>query len=279
MSSSEEEEFTGDPEEEEEEEFVEEEEDDDDEDEPLASLKVDRKRAASKISPSYNEGSSVDEESSSDDDDDIPLSALAEKASPKKNGKKKAAPSPKKKAKNSVTKKKKKKKAPPKKKESTLSSTSSSKNYEWASAALYGTECDKGLLIQRLLCRWWYAFNWPDPEKLPEKPPKNYDSLDGFPGVYVCSSGDQVGQLKDLRDATAAPTFRNFAKKSSEELKELLLKALGEQKKQLVAADGPGTSTEKELDRLIKWCNKVNATKAEKDAAKVLKSQGLKLPE
>jgi hypothetical protein len=284
MSSTEEEEFRGeleegesngandDPGEEGDEDFVADQEGDDDEseDEPLEALKSSPKRAAAKVTPNYAEDS--DDES----EDDVPLVALVsakKKNTPKKNdsGKKKAAA-----------------KAPPKKKKSSTKvtlkkkvsavSTASNKSYDFASAALYGTECDKGLLIQRLLCRWWYAITWPDLSALPDKPPKNYDSLDGFPGVYICTSGDQVGKIKDLRDAAGCPSFQNFAKKTSEELRTLLLKALEEQKKQLVAAEGTGTATEKELDRMIKWATKLNTNKAEKEAGKVLKAHGLALP-
>lgn len=305
MSSSEEAEFDG-GEEEGDEAFVEEEEaeeesSDDDDDAPISSLRNDtpepsRKRAATKAS--YKEDSSEGEEaddddddaeeesSSDDDDDDVPLSALvAQKPAAKTNGtKKKAAATkkdpPKKKATKAKAKSAAKKKPPPKKKSSTVSNGSSSaksKSYEWASAALYGTECAKGLLIQRLLCRWWYAFTWPDPTALPVRPPANHDSLDGFPGVYVCTAGEEVGNIQDLRDHDAAPTFSNFARKTAEELRDLLVAALQEQTKQLIAAEGSGTATEKELGSLLKWANKVNVTKAEKEAAKVLKSQGLSL--
>jgi len=306
MSSSEEEEFHD------EDEAFEEESSEDDE--PLSNLKVDdtndtdtatpgsdRKRSASSrksSSVSYKEldesdGDDDDDESSDDDDDDIPLSSLvAKKPAPKTNGttKKKAPASFKSKKKDPPPKKKAKtvKKAAPKKKSSTVSSSSAaaansnggggSKSYEWASAALYGTKCDKGLLIQRLLCRWWYAFQWPDPATLPAKPPKNFDSLDGFPGVYIGTAAENVGQIQDVRNQEEAPSFQNFAKKTAEELRDLLVTAIQEQTKQLVAAEGSGTPTEKELQKLLKWANKLNVNKAEKEAAKVLKSQGLRLP-
>jgi len=306
MSSSEEEEFHD------EDEAFEEESSEDDE--PLSNLKVDdtndtdtatpgsdRKRSASSrksSSVSYKEldesdGDDDDDESSDDDDDDIPLSSLvAKKPAPKTNGttKKKAPASFKSKKKDPPPKKKAKtvKKAAPKKKSSTVSSSSAaaansnggggSKSYEWASAALYGTKCDKGLLIQRLLCRWWYAFQWPDPATLPAKPPKNFDSLDGFPGVYIGTAAENVGQIQDVRNQEEAPSFQNFAKKTAEELRDLLVTAIQEQTKQLVAAEGPGTPTEKELQKVLKWANKLNVNKAEKEAAKVLKSQGLRLP-
>ena len=126
-------------------------------------------------------------------------------------------------------------------------------------------------MIQRLLCRWWYAINWPDTSKIPESPPKNCDALDGFPGVYVCTAGDDVGKIIDYRNKDDAPSFENLAKKSSEELQELLIKALDEQKRQLIEAEGTGTETEKELNSLLKWAKKVKAKTADKEGEKVLK--------
>jgi len=217
-----------------------------------------------------------DDEFDDDDEDDVPLSALASPSTKKKkktngketpNGKKKKA-TPAKKKTSSV-----KKKAP----SSTASVSSaknsgSSSNFKTASAALYGSECQKGMLIQRLLCRWWYAIEWPDPAAIPNEPPPNYDPLDGFPGVYVCTDGEEVGAIKDFRDKDKCPNFINMAKKSSEELQTLLIKALTEQRKQLIEAEGTGTGTQKELDDLLKWASKVKPATADKEAAKLLKA-------
>lgn len=218
-----------------------------------------------------------DDDDDDDDDDDVPLSALAspspkkkKKATPKKaaNGKKTKKATPTKKAKKKVT-------------SSSAASVSSAKssgssNYKSASAALYGGDCEKGQLIQRLLCRWWYAIEWPDPAAIPKVPPKHYDPLDGFPGVYVCTDGDEVGAIKDFRDKDKCPNFNNMAKKSSAELQTLLIKALTEQRKQLIAAEGTGTDT-KELDNLLKWAAKIKPANADKEAIKVLKTAKLSL--
>ena len=229
-----------------------------------------RKRTARGKPVSYAEDD--DDEGS---EDDIPLVML--KDSPKKktsNGTKKAAPPAKKKA-----------KATPKSKSKTSSASTVSKstgssadNYQSASAALYGSGCKKGLLIQRLLCRWWYAITWPDPAALPKEPPKHYDALDGFPGVYICTEGDAVGAIQDIRDKEKCPNFNNFAKKSSEELQQLLIKACQEQLRQLIEAEGNGTATEKELKDIIKWATKIKPPTADKEAAKVLKAAKLTLP-
>jgi hypothetical protein len=218
-----------------------------------------RKSAIKKVN--YIEDSDDDDE---EEDDDLPLAAL-KGVPPKKakNGEKKTP-----------VKKKKVKKEPV----ATASSTTSSDGkYQSASAALYGSDCQKGQLIQKLLCRWWYGIIWPDPASLPEKKPAHYDALDGFPGVYVCTAGDDVGKIMDVRDMEKCPSFNNFAKKSSAELQTLLLKALEEQKKQLIAAKGTGTPTEKELNDMIKFTKKVKPSTADKEAAKVLKAAKMTL--
>jgi hypothetical protein len=302
MSSSEEEEFDGNLEEGE----VDEGEDDDNnddnevndgsdvEDETLASLvnrngkDIPRKRAAANISKSYGEDEDEDEDES-DSADDVPLSSLVPRKetnnhskgttkngttkSPNGAADKKKKASPKKKA--TVAKKVKKNDNIKSKTTTTTtssSSTSGKKNYEWVSTAVYGTECEKGLLIQRLLCRWWYAYEWPDPNILPKKTPKNHDTLDGFPGVYICTAGESVGKLKDVRNHDDCPSFLNFLTKPSSELKDLLLKALKEQTKVLVEKEGNGTATEKQLTKLMQWATKLNPDKADREIQKVLKA-------
>jgi hypothetical protein len=276
--------------------------DDDDDDMPISSLKS--PRASKKAAPSYKEASDDDD----DDDDDVPLISLVAASGTSSNKRKrestnstKETPKTKKSTstketskKPSATKKKKtvaSKPSPVKSKASsstTTAATSSNKSYDWASAALYGSGCDKGLLIQRLLCRWWYAYTWPDLDN-PVKPIpdlKQYDTLDGFPGVYIGTSVEVVGQLYDARDLSAAPSFRNFAQKSSAELQQLLITAIEEQKRQLlshqqgtITADASRSmddTTIKELDTMLKWTRKVNTSKADKDAITVLKAHGLK---
>lgn len=213
----------------------------------------------------------------SDSSDDVPLKSLKSKnkaASPKKAKAKKAAPRKKaaasaKKRKSTTTKKSPKAKAKP-------SSSSSAGNWLCASGELYA-HCDKGKLIQSILARWWYAYQWPDPKALPAYTPKGYDALDGFPGVYICTQGSNVGKFLDKRDHTQAPSFQNFARKSSMELKETLLKAIEEQLKVLIEHEGKGTTTEKELKVLKIWANKLNCSKADKQAEKVLKAKRLVL--
>jgi len=281
-----------------------------------------RKRRASSGAVQYNDAEDEDEEDEeeedeeeSDSDDDIPLSAL-KSPSPKT---KKAKATAKTKAKTKA-KKKKQKQTPTKKKPKTSSSSSSSSSskstvpsflkmtgtpsesstYASPSFAWYGKQTPKGVLVQQLLCRWWYAIEWPDRATLAATPPDGYDRLDGFPGVFICTSGDDVGTIRDLRDPSQKPSFNNFANKSSEELKDLLLTAITEQKRQLRASvrssngeigiparrrSSPSSTKKKEtsnptdtaLTELYKWVQKVNAKKADKEAAKMLQAKGLGL--
>lgn len=39
--------------------------------------------------------------------------------------------------------------------------------------------------MQKLLCRWWYAMDWPAKQDVIPAPP-SYLALEGYPGVYVC---------------------------------------------------------------------------------------------
>lgn len=233
--SSEEEEF----------EFDGEEEDEAEEDDPIKS----NKRRKSSVD-------SDSDDSDDSDDDDIPLSQLV---SPPKKKKSPAQP------------KKKKSPAPPKKKTISKqeSNTSEPIVHKTIAGAIFDSGCVKGMLIQRLLCRWWYAIDWPT--GIPDKPPKNYDSMDGMPGIFVCTSGDDVGKIKDCRDIESRPSFSNFLEKPSSELRDLLITAIEQQTKALIEVEGSGTVTEKELKEMLKWAKKVNAAKSDSESKKVLK--------
>uniref|UniRef100_A0A6U3Q806 Uncharacterized protein n=1 Tax=Ditylum brightwellii TaxID=49249 RepID=A0A6U3Q806_9STRA len=235
-------------------------------------------------------GENGDTSSESDSDDDVPLSALKSVKSPtkkKKSTSSSSSSSSKKKktpAKEKTVAKKKtptKKKAPTPKKKAASNGMSKSKSASsgdlvTVSSELY-SKSEKGRLINALLCRWWYAMTWPNPKTTPSSPPAGYDALDGFPGVFVCTSGDQVGAIHDTRDHATCPNFRNFARKDAEELRSLLITAIDKQKEILVEHEGEGTDTEKELDVLRKWAKKLNSSKADKEAEKVLKAAKLSI--
>jgi len=253
----------------------------DEEEEVQSGSRKRRSSRGSAVSYKEDEDEDEDEEEESDDDDDdddIPLASLKAPSPAKK--KKPTASKPKAKPKAKA-----KAKAPPKKKAKTTASTkttsssTSSNVYSSPSAALYGTGSIKGKLIQNLLRRWWYAITWPDPSAIPKVPPPDYDAMDGFPGVFICTQGEEVGTIKDFRDKDNSPNFNNLVRKPSEELKELLVKAINEQKRQLVEAEGSGTGTEKELNTMLKWANKINANKADKEAEKEFKANKFTIPQ
>jgi len=227
-----------------------------------------------------NDDESDDDYSSDDSDDNRPVSSLKTKVKVEKTKVKvektkvkveKTTKSPRSatKKKASVSKKKIKKKPPiQRKKTATL--------FVSASSELYSKSV-KGRILQAVLCRWWYALTWPDPKCIPACPPDNYDALDGFPGVYICFYGDDVGKILDLREKKTCPNFDNFSRKGSEELRDILLKAIQNQRKALISIEGEGTDTETELNVLEKWAKKINITKADKEANKVMKAAGFSL--
>ena len=262
---------------------------DSDEEVPLSKIASQRKLPESPSSDEeeeFEEDESDEEDDDDDDDDsedseDLPLSSLSpavKKAKPsEKKAPKKPAAKPKPAAKTKSPKKKKNDKTTKaKKKKDTIVTVGGSSNYSCASAELYA-KSEKGKLVQALLCRWWYAMTWPDPSALPSTFPKNTDSLDGFPGVYIYTKGESVGKVLDLRDKSTCPCFQNFAKKTASELQSLLLIAIQKQKEELILHDGTGTTIEKDLNALAKWASKVNTTKADKDALIVLKAANLTL--
>lgn len=129
---------------------------------------------------------------------------------------------------------------------------------------------DKGKLCQKLLCRWWYAMSWPQ-EGVMDLCPKGYEPLQGFPGVFVGTSTKVIGNIIDKRDQSTCPCLRNFSKKSSQELKELCIKAYEEQIHQLIDAEGPNTKLERSLRRELQEIKSIKPEKADKQAEKLLK--------
>jgi len=127
----------------------------------------------------------------------------------------------------------------------------------------------KGELVKRLLCRWWYAIEWPHPSAILEQPPKGYEPLDGFPGVYVCVKGPKIGALLDNRDESTSPCFSNLIQKSTAELKELLASALENQRKALREAEGSNKIVETQIDKDLKFLKDVKDAKSDAFAKKL----------
>jgi hypothetical protein len=62
----------------------------------------------------------------------------------------------------------------------------------------------KGQLIQMLMLRWWYAIEWPIMSEVPS-PPDGYESLDGYPGVFVSTRVSSISSDVILAKLTAMP--------------------------------------------------------------------------
>ena len=122
--------------------------------------------------------------SDSDSEADVPLGKLVIKSSPKPASKPSAVAQKKRKEekrKDDVDAKKAKFAAKPKNTNSQPQKASNLKN----DADLY-YETMKGQLLQKLICRWWYAITWPQEEDLQKPVPAGFEQLDGYPGVYIC---------------------------------------------------------------------------------------------
>ncbi len=87
------------------------------------------------------------------------------------------------------------------------------------------------------MLRWWYVLDWPNMVEI-GPPPKGFEQLDGFPGVFVSTTPGSLGKIVDKRDMSKAPSLSNYAKKSCVELKELCITAYERQIEQLIQAEG-----------------------------------------
>lgn len=250
-----------------------------------------------------------------DSDDELPLKTLLAKPKKKEKDSKDSGSSSKSKSKDKEnpeskskksSKEKKEKDEPPKKKAKRAKKEDSDEDEVEGrnvggggkivtdSSILYD-DTEKGNLVKKLLCRWWYAMEWPSKEDLEKEPPPNYDALDGFPGLYVCVKGDEsIGKLLDMRDQATCPSFKNFSEKSSQELTDLLRIALTKQrealrehwgapadknlastdapgKKQKVKLRGPAQEEDDLISRELKWVEKVDCAAADKEAARKMR--------
>lgn len=184
---------------------------------------------------------------SSDDSDDVPLATLARKKSAG--------------AKKSPARKPATRKAP-------TTSTARSKKQKGGDAeqAFYGTL--RGKLVQEFLRRWWYAYDWPARDALEREPEEGYESLAAFPGVHICTleGDDRFGKVQDHRDHATSPSFINFYKKPSEELKALCLSAFAKQMAQLLKAEPDNERYIQKLKGELRGVERIDAAKADREA-------------
>ena len=123
-------------------------------------------------------------------------------------------------------------------------------------------ETKKGQILQTLLTRWWYAYDWPTPEEI-GVPPAGYEEMDGFPGVFVSFNLDSLGAIKDLRDKKNCPSLKNLSTRTAKELQELCLKALTNQLTELQASEGEEAALCHVLKKKAKEIKSINADEAE----------------
>lgn len=111
--------------------------------------------------------------------------------------------------------------------------------------------------------------------------------MDGYPGVYICVKGDNMGKIIDHRTHSQAPSFENLKAKSCQELQGLLIKvrtlktspsvnlssdnhvvlcttptakALQTQREQLLEHEGPNSIHEKPISKDLVWAQKFNGS-------------------
>eukprot|EP01041_Mallomonas_annulata_P009471 gene9471-19666_t len=226
-----------------------------------------------------------DDVESDDSDDNIPIGEIMKKRSLENKEKKLLQAPPAKKMKvetksetkstknNEDEKSKKNNKQPDKPKSKDTTSQSQKKkavtdNTPSSSLSIeFYEDTKKGFLVHSILRRWWYAIKWPKPDEV-FNPPNGYEPLDGFKGVFVCTNTANLGHILDLRDHSKCPCLRNFAKKSTEELKNLCVQAIKAQLAQLIEAEGSNPKLERRLKDELKQVESINAAKADKDAKK-----------
>ena len=133
-------------------------------------------------------------------------------------------------------------------------------------------DTQKGLIVQMLLIRWWYAFDWPDPSQYIDEVPQGYEELDGMKGVFVSMNLEDLGKIVDLRDKNMCPSLKNMNSKPTAELQALCLKAYDGQIAELLDTEGGSESADTpEIIRLKKerrHISKINPDEADAEAKK-----------
>jgi hypothetical protein len=204
-------------------------------------------------------------EKMSDSDDDKPIIALIEKRKQQQKALRDSEVRPAKKARSSESNLKVdivvKEDKPTKSRSSSSGQTTARK-----SIAFY-EETSKGMLVQRLLVRWWYAIEWPKKHEIGQ-PPHGYESLEGFPGVFISTKSDSLGTILDLRNKTNCPSLRNLSNWPSSELRSTCITAYEAQMAILKAQEGDECALYRTLKAELKEVRRVDCDKADKEARK-----------
>ncbi|OQR94286.1 hypothetical protein ACHHYP_01560 [Achlya hypogyna] len=232
--------------------------DDSDEDKPIVAM---RKK--------------VKKSSNSDDDDDQPISAFKKKPTIKSEPKIKSDPKSSA-AKNTMMKEVHVKQEVKIEKRTLSASTKSSRKVaqiafkqQECSEALYDTL--KGRLVQELLCRWWYALDWP-PKDTKYEETADLQPLDGFTGAFISVKGENMGSIVDKRSCSGKPSFMTFFAMPAKEVQDLVVVAYKNQMRVLEQHEGSDAPLLHDLKGALRGVEKIDAEKAEKGGLKVLKS-------
>ncbi|KAI9917247.1 hypothetical protein PsorP6_012905 [Peronosclerospora sorghi] len=132
-------------------------------------------------------------------------------------------------------------------------------------------ETIKGKLVQELLCRWWYAMEWPPAQQRDVKL-HGVQELDGFPGAFIRVKGEDLGSILDTRSSIGKPSFLHFLAMPADDLLQLLLQAYDKQMQVLSEHEGPTAPLLKDLKQARASAAKINTEKADRSVCKVLKS-------
>lgn len=128
----------------------------------------------------------------------------------------------------------------------------------------------KGRLAQELLCRWWYAMEWPRSKKEAQKL-HGVQELDGFPGAFIRVKGEDLGSILDTRSSVGKPSFLHFFAMTSEDLLKLLLRAYDKQMEVLAEHEGSDAPLLKELQKARASAARIDTEKADRSVRKLLK--------
>lgn len=238
---------------------------------PISVLIANKKKSSdSKISSKFD--SSATKTSTSDSEDDIPIFELIKKRERESNSIKVTNLSKKIKTEKSVVKAEHVLRAIKNDDKNDFELSKNSKVVKVQSKVRSWSEfylnTSKGHLVQSLLVRWWYAYDWPLPEEI-GLPPKGFEPLDGFPGVFVSTRTDSLGKILDLRDKTNCPCLANFEKKSSAELKELCIKAYENQMSELIEVAGKEDNLLFVLKNELREIKHIDPKAADKEVKKI----------
>jgi hypothetical protein len=133
--------------------------------------------------------------------------------------------------------------------------------------AQYYQDTKKGQMVQRLLVRWWYAYEWPKPGDWAESDiPNGYEQLDGFPGVFVSMNVSSLGKIIDLRNNDMKPSLKHMSRKHAKEVQELCIRAYEAQIQALAEAEGEGAPLLHTLRKELHQVKKMDPDDAEREA-------------